>query len=125
MGCGVYWSQISELTRALNVMGRFGIPADALPFQQLSALRGQLLTRVGLKFPRATSLLAKLAGLSPGVVKLWHDVESGWLAEGRPTPGSPPIYRYVDDATAMAILKGELTHELEEYLFTPDDYIGE
>ena len=32
---------------------------------------------------------------------------------------------YVDDDTAVTILKGELTKELETTLMTPDDYLGE
>jgi len=83
------------------------------------------MAQVGFKAPRPLTLIAKLIGLSPGVIKVWHDAESGWMSEARARPGAPPVYRAVSDEVAMAILKGELTHELEEKLLTPDEYIGE
>lgn len=125
MGCGVYWQQIRELERALGTMRRFGISEISEPFRLLSAERAKLLKQVGVKFPRTVSQLVKLIGLSPGVISLWHDVESGWMSEARERPGAPPIYRAVSDEVAMAILKGELTHELEVELMTPDEYYGE
>ena len=125
MGCGVYYSQIRELERALGTMRRFGISELSAPYQQLYSLQGKLLAQVGFKFPRGISLLVRLAGLSPGEIKLWHDVESGWMSEAREKPGAPPVYRAVSDEVAMAILKGELTHDLETTLMTPDPYIGE
>ena len=125
MGCGVYWSQIRELERAMGTMSRFGISELSPAFQQLFSLRGKLMAQVGFKFPRSVSLIAKLVGLSPGVISLWHDIESGWMAEARERPGAPPVYRAVSDEVAMAILKGELTHELEAELMTPVEYYGE
>ena len=81
--------------------------------------------QVGFKLPRPVSLLLRLVGLSPGVLKVWHDAESGWMSEARARPGAPPVYKAVSDEVAMAILKHEITHELEEGLLTPDPYLGE
>lgn len=125
MGCGVFYSQIRELDRALSTMTRFGIPEISGAYQQLFQLRGKLMAQVGLKFPRVISPLAFLAGFSPGTIRLWHDVESGWMSEARERPGSPPVYRAVSDDVAMAILKKEITPELEKELMTPTDYYGE
>lgn len=125
MGCGIYYNQIREVERALSAMRRFGIAETAPAYKQLYAIRGKLLKQVGFKFPRITSLLAKLVGLSPGEVRLWHDLEAGWMVEARAGPGAPPIYRSVSDEIAMTILKGELTKELEATLMAPDDYLGE
>ena len=126
MGCGVYWQQVREVERALGALRpHLAIPGVGEALGTLTSLRGELLAKVGFKFPRTISQILKLAGLSPGTVTLWHDIESGWMTEARVKPGAPPVYHYVNDDVALAILKGELTHELEAELMTPDDYIGE
>lgn len=125
MGCGVYWNQVNEIERALSTLRRYGI-SEAFPaYQKLFKIRGKLLAQIGFKFPRIPSLLSIIPGLSPGVIKLWHDPESGWMSEARAKPGAPPVYHHVTDDVAMALLKKELTHELEVELMTPDEYIGE
>ncbi|MBU2685737.1 MAG: hypothetical protein KKF27_21040, partial [Gammaproteobacteria bacterium] len=116
MGCGVYWSQVREIERALGTMTRFGIPEVSEAYKKLYGIRARLLAQVGFKFPRTVSQLVKMVGLSPGTVTLWHDIESGWMSEARAKPGAPPVYRSVPDEVAMAILKGELTKELEQEL---------
>jgi len=126
MPCQYAWYQVRQVEQAVSGL----VPHITFPFvseaiRKLSSLRGQLLGNIGLKAPRTISAILKLIGLSPGTITLWFDVEGGWMIEGRPTPESTPIYRYVGDELAMTLLKGELTHELEYYLFTPDDYIGE
>jgi len=123
MGCGVYWQQVHEVDRAMSVLRLRGIPITNPAITELSALRGKLLAQIGIKYPRVTSLLAKLIALSPGSIKLWHDVESGWMTEARRKPGAPPVYRSVDDDVAAMLLRGEMTHELEDRLMTPDEFI--
>lgn len=123
MGCGVYWQQVHEIERALGTMRRFGIDELSAPYQELHRIRGKLMAQVGVKFPRSVSQLAKLIGLSPGVISLWHDVESGWMSEARTRPGATPVYRTIDDVSAMAILKGEVSKELEAELLTPPEDI--
>ena len=120
MGCGVYWQQVHEIERALGTMRRFGISELAPSYLQLDSIRGKLMAQVGFKFPRQLSLLAKLVGLSPGEFRLWHDAEAGWMSEARARPGAPPVYKAVSDKVAMAILKEEVTPELEQQLLTPD-----
>lgn len=120
MGCGVYWQQVHEVDRALGVLRRYGIAEAAPAFGQLYALRGKLMAQVGFKFPRSLALLAKLIGFSPGEIRLWHDSEDGWMSEARARPGAPPVYKAASDAVAMAILKEEITPELEKVLLTPD-----
>lgn len=117
--------EVLEIDRALSTMRRFGIPEVSDAYQQLYSLRGKLIGQIGYKFPTPISLIAKLVGLSPGIIKVWHHAESGWMAEARVTPGAPPVYRAVTDEVAMMILKEELTPELHDYLLTPDPYIGE
>ena len=106
-------------------MRKFRIPEISPAYQQLYSLRGKLLKQVGFKYPRIVTSLLRLVALSPGRITLWHDVESGWMSEARVRPGAPPVYRAVSDEVAMALLKEELTHELEQVLMTPDPYIGE
>jgi len=125
MGCGVFWSQVQELDRAMSSLRRLGIPDTSDPFKALYSLRGQLMAQVGIKFPRTVTQLIKLIGFSPGSISLWHDVESGWMSEARARPGAPPVYKSVSDEVAVAILKHEITPELEKVLLTPDPYLGE
>lgn len=125
MGCGVYYQQLREIERALGTMRRFGISELSEPYRKLYSIRGKLLAQVGFKFPRSVTQLVKLLGLSPASISLWHDVESGWMSEARERPGALPVYHHVTDEMAMAILKGELTHELEIQLLTLDEYVGE
>jgi len=119
------WHQIGEIDKALKTMRGFGILESSPAYQALNKARGALFGKIGFRVPRPTNLLLKLLGLSPGEVKVWHDSEAGWMVEARKTPKAPPVYHYVDDEVAMTILKGELTHELEDKLMTPDPYIGE
>ena len=126
MGCGVYWQQVREVERAIkSVMPHIDIPGVSEATRELYAIRARLLKTVGLKFPRTISQILKLAGLSPGTITLWHDVESGWMVEARTKPAAPPVYHYVKDEVAIKLLKGELTKELETILMTPDEYLGE
>ena len=119
------YAQLDEINRALKVLKLNNILEDSLPFKQLYSLRGKLMSQLGLKIPRVTSLLKLVAGLSPGEIRCWHDAESGWFTEARERPGAPPVYRHVSDEVAVAVLKGEVTHELEVMLMKPDDYLGE
>lgn len=125
MPCGIYWQQLHEVERALTTMKRYGIPEEADAYKMLLGERGKLLAQIGYKFPRIASGLATVTGLSPGVIRLWHDIESGWMAEARERPEAPPVYRSVPDAVAMAILKKEVTPELEKELLAPVEYYGE
>ncbi|GAI46557.1 unnamed protein product, partial [marine sediment metagenome] len=121
----VYWQQIHRVDESLGSMRIHGILPTAGPYQELFRLRGKLMGQVGFKFPREITMLLHLVGLSPGEIKLWHDVESGFMSEARAYPGAPPVYKAVSDETAMAILKHEMTKELEVELMTPDEYLGE
>jgi hypothetical protein len=126
MGCGVYWQQVRELERALGALRpHLEIPGVSEAMRELYSIRGELLKRVGFKFPRTISAILKLAGLSPGTITLWHDVESGWMTEARAYPGAPPVYKHASDEVAITILKKEITKELEAELLTPDEYLGE
>jgi len=126
MGCGVYWQQVREVERALgSLTPHVDIPGVSDVIGELFSVRAKLLATVGLKFPRTISMILKLAGLSPGTITLWHDIESGWMTEARVKPGAPPVYHYVSDDVAITLLKRELTHELEAELMTPDPYLGE
>jgi len=125
MGCGVFWQQIREVERAMGTMRRFGIPELSPAYQQLFTARGKLLGQVGFKYPRTILQLIKIAGLSPGTITLWEDIESGWLAEAREKPGAPPVYHYITDEKAVAILNKDISLELHDYLMTPDPYLGE
>jgi len=106
-------------------MEKFGIDPTSEAYQTLWKQRGTLLAKIGYKFPTTINPLGMITGLSPGIIKVWHHGESGWMAEARERPGAPPVYRAVTDEVAMAILKREVTPELEKVLLTPVDYYGE
>jgi len=125
MGCGVYWQQIREVERALGTLRKYGISDISPEYLKLSGIRGRLLSQVGLKFPRSIIQVLKLVGLSPGSITLWEDIESGWLAEGRVRPGAPPVYHYITDEQAIAILNKDISTELHDFLLTEDPYLGE
>lgn len=117
--------QIKEIKRAQRVI-RLANPLHSVsPLNILGQVNNRLALTMGFGKPKPITLLLKLIGLSPGSVTLWHDSESGWLAEGRVVPGSPPVYRYVGDDIAMAILNEALTPEQKAFLWTPDPYLGE
>ena len=117
--------QLFRLDRAVYEMGREGIPETSTPFQAVLQARGNLRLSFGYKVPKPVFSILKLYGFSPGTITLWMDTESGWMTEARERPGAPPVYRAISDEIAMAILKGELTKELELELMTPDPYLGE
>lgn len=117
--------QLHEVERALGVMEKYGISPTDPGYLRAWQERGAILERVGFKQPRTFFQIAKAFGMSPGVITLWEDVEAGWMSEARAKPGAPPVYHYVSDEVAMAILKKEVTPEMREYLFTPDPYLGE
>lgn len=125
MGCGVYWQQIKEIDRAMKTLRKYGIPELGDAFQDMYRIRAKLLSQLGVKLPRTVTQVIRLAGFSPGTFALWHDVESGWMSEARARPGAPPVYKRVSDEVAMAILKREITPELEAQLLAPDEYLGE
>lgn len=125
MGCGVWYQQLNEVERALGSLRRLGISELSEPYKAIYSIKGKLLTQIGFKFPRTITQLIKLVGLSPGSITLWHDIESGWMAEARAGPGAPPVYHRVPDEVAVKILKKELTPELEAELMKPDEYLGE
>jgi len=123
MTCGIKWRQIDQLDKALGALRGSGLGPGTTAFDTLWELRGKLFGQVGLKFPRSLSQLIKILGLSPGSITLWHDIESGWMSEARARPGAPPVYKSVSDEVAVAILKKEVTPELEAILLTPDQNI--
>ena len=125
MGCGVYWGQLREIERALGVMRKYGIPEISQPFQVLYQKRGELLAKVGVKFPRSPLRILKLFGFSPGSIALWHDPEFGWFSEARHHPGALPVYKCVGDDIAGRILNQDIDAALEEKLLAPDHYIGD
>lgn len=125
MGCGIYWQQVRQVDSALETMRRYGIPETSEAYQTLWGQKGRLMAQVGQKFPRETLQMKLITALYSPLIRLWHDIEQGWMVEAREKPGAPPVYKSVNDELAMAILKGEVTHEVEEALVTPDDYLGE
>ena len=115
------YAELNKLNQALRTLIRQGIPEVDAAYQAVYKARGAAFGKLGKVQPRTTTLVKLLLGLSPGEIKLFQDAERGWLVESIPRPGAQPVYRYVSDEIAGLIIKGELTHDLEEILFTPEE----
>jgi len=119
------YGQLNKIRGALNELAMSGLGPGSEIFDTLTSIRSQVLSGLGIKVPKPMMFILKLVGMSPGEVKLWHDSESGWLAEAREKPGAPPVYHYINSETAAKILTGKLTHEEFEVIMIPDPYLGE
>ena len=125
MGCGIYWQQVHEVERALDVMRKYGVPETSEAYQTLWGERGELLSKVGVKSGRVADWIMDWATWSPQMARLMHDPEIGWVVAIKDGPGQPLRYKIVSDEEAMAILKNQVTPELKQRLLTPDEYLGE
>jgi len=119
MSCGAYYQQLREIEKALGSIRRAGLPASSRPYQELYKLRGKILAQVSYKLPRTVTQLVRIAGLSPGILALWHDAESGFMVEARAYPGAPPVYHRVEESIAEDLLAGRHLHEYEEFYLRP------
>lgn len=118
-------AELKKLDDQLAMMRHWGVAELDPGFQRLWRARGIAMGKLGFRLPRTTTLVLKLLALSPGEVNLFADADLGWMTEARVKPGAPPVIKYVSDEVARALVRGELTHELEEELMTPDEYTGE
>ena len=120
--------QVRQLGNIDDALGRLrlkGIGPGVPGFDSIYKIRSEVLSKIGYKVPRDMLNIIKLVGLSPGTVTVWFDTETGWFSEARERPGAPPVYHAIDADTAVALVSGELTKELEERLMAPVDYLGE
>jgi len=114
-----------RITSALDLLRREGILPTAPSWLRLSNTLGQYQLQIGFRVPRPITLILKLLGLSPGELRLFQDAERGWMVEAIEQPGAQPVFKYVTDEVAATLIRGELTHELEAELMTPEpDYIA-
>ncbi len=120
MGCGVYWQQVHEIEKALATMERFGIDPGSEGVVALQGERAKLMAQVGFKFPRTVTPMSEFMVFLSPAIRVWHDSEQGWMSEARAKPGAAPVYKAASDEVAMAILKRDITPELEAILLTPD-----
>lgn len=125
MGCGAQYEIINTIDKTLRSLRRLGIDETNPIIGQLTRARGAAFGSIGSKVPRSVLDVIRIAGLSPGSIRVFFDVETGWLSEARPGPGAPPVYHSIDSETAVRIIKRDIDHQLEDYLMTPDTYMGE
>lgn len=147
MPCGIYWQQVRVTERALGDLERVGFGPGTAPYEAVYKKRGALLGQIGRKFPRESVTIShetavrrlEVLGLvyaagSPGftkeelkdaVVRVFLDIESGWMAEARFKPRGKPIYHSLTPDEAMAFIKGEESAALIAHVFTEDEYLGE
>lgn len=125
MGCAIKWSQINTVSRAISSLRKAGFAPTFPGLKVLEKERAKLLAQVGQKFLRITLPIARLPGLSPGVMRVWFDIETGWMAEGRPELKAPPVYHQITAEQAIALLREPPDEKLAHRLLEPDTYLGE
>ena len=129
MGCTAKelykYTQLTNVNGALRALGVAGLSPLSAPYRELYKLRGELMGKLLGLFPRMSSLLKIIVGLSPGELRVWFDNETGWMAEARETPGAPPVYRQITEEQAIILLKPNPPADMVHGLFKPDDYLGE
>jgi hypothetical protein len=117
--------QIQEITKATRLMSADSYTIGLPGYAELRAIKSDLISGITSGTPRLRVLIRAIAGLSPGSVRVWHDTEQGWMAEGRKTPTSSPVYHQITEAEAAQLIgehpKPELAHRMMEF----DGYIGE
>jgi hypothetical protein len=124
-GCYAIWEQVHNIEREINKLRTLGITQQMPVYRELYHLRARWVNMLGLKTPKVTQLVATVLGLSPGEFRVWFDIETGWMVEARREKGADPVYHSVDAETAVKVSNRELTPELEKWLLTPSEYIGE
>lgn len=114
------YEELHKIEDAMSLLDRLGISEQDPAYVALGTARSTALGKLGLIQPRTSTLVSKLAGLSPGEIRLFQDAERGWMVEAISEPGAKPVYKYVTDEVAEVILKGELTHEVFTELMQPE-----
>ena len=119
------YAEVQRLDEQLRLMRQWGVSPTDPGYIALRTAHAQASFKVGLVLPRTSTLVQDLWGFSPGIIRLFNDAELGWMVEARTKPGAQPVYKYVSNEIAEKIVKRQITPELETFLMTPDDYIGE
>lgn len=125
MACGVYWQQVRTADSALAQLEKLGLGPGTEAYDAVYSKRGELLTQIGVKFPRIDYSLSMWEDFSPERLRTWFDPEFGFMVEGRTAPGAPPVYTMVTAEVVAAIIKREVTPDQIKALLTPDTYTGE
>jgi len=114
-----YWTQLNELSKKVHSLKRAGFGPLDFPWEEVYRLRDEIIGKSIGPFPRSIVQVLRIAGLSPGILALWLDVEAGWMVEAREYEGAPPVYHLVDENTAVEILQGKNVHEYEAWFIVP------
>lgn len=129
MGCGgdtkIKWTQFDVVNKAYHDLLGAGLTENMPAVKELYRLRGELLAKVRGPFPRITTLLKLIPGASPGHLRVWFDVEQGWMVEGREKPGADPAYRSCSAKVAAKLLSPSPPADLVHEFTKPVEYVGE
>ena len=117
--------QISEITKATRLMAADSYTIALPGYAELRAIKSDLISGIFEGTPRLRVLIRTIVGLSPGNVRVWHDTEQGWMAEGRKTPTSSPVYHQITEADAAQLIGAHPNPELSHRMMEPDSYVGE
>lgn len=122
-----YFEQLSEIDKGLATLIRAGMGPLNPAYEALYKVRGSIMgkLRLAAPTPRLPTLLKVLAALSPGELKVFFDNEVGWIAEGTPTPGAPPVIRSISHEQAVLLMGPEPPPDLVHQLLKPETYFGE
>lgn len=119
------WGQVHQAEEDLATLRRLTVEETHPAYQKAWRARGKALAQVGYKRPRVQAWLVDWATYSPTLIRLMEDTEFGFIAVVKAHEGAAPLYKRVSGEVAVAIIKGEVTPEMEKYLLTPDPYLGE
>ena len=125
MPCKYKWQQLTNVNGALRALGLSPYALKLPVYSELMSLRRHLLADIMPATPRASMLLRIITGLSPGSVRVWFDTERGWMAEGRKTPASNPVFHQITEAEAVALMQEHPDPDLAHRVMEPDPYIAE
>jgi hypothetical protein len=127
MGCSPYFKQLKEIDQALSHILRAGLGPLSAPYEALYKVRGEVMGKLGLKAVSVRRVLPilKLLALSPGELEVFFDIEVGWIAQGTPRPGAPPVIRRISHEEAELLLSPRPPTSLVHRLLEPETYFGE
>lgn len=125
MPCSYKWRQVASYNSVLRSLGLNSFTSSIPGVAEINALRSELIAQVTGPFPRISTLIWQVLGLSEGYVRVWFENERGWFAEGHKTPGAPPEYHALTTEEALRLVSPDPDKELAHKLMEHDAYAGE
>ena len=113
MGCA--WKTI----RGRRVRVGAAAPSRPLTSLEIGGLL-DLLAGAGIKFVSLSPEVA-VEELRDAVLRIWHDPETGYMAEVRTSPTAPPVYHKISDQEARLLQARRPPPQLMARLFAHEE----